>query len=110
VNGKDVTWRSRTTPSVATSSTHAEYVALAELLKEELHVMFFIGRHGFQGGQANVNHDGFDWGNWCGKVRESEQQDQAHRCEIPFLSRVCEGQNGGVDEGEDRRQCGRHVY
>ena len=37
-----MTWRSRTTPSVATSTTHAEYVALAELLKEELHVMFLL--------------------------------------------------------------------
>jgi len=48
VNGKDITWKSRTTPNVATSSTHAEYVALAELLKELLHVMYLIEDMGFR--------------------------------------------------------------
>jgi hypothetical protein len=42
INGNAVSWKSRTTPTVATSTTHAEYVALAELLKEELHVMYLL--------------------------------------------------------------------
>jgi hypothetical protein len=38
LNGNGVTWKSKTTPSVATSTTESEYVALAEALKELLHV------------------------------------------------------------------------
>jgi hypothetical protein len=47
VAGCAVSWKSCTTPKVATSSTHAEYVALAELLKEELHVMYLLQDMGF---------------------------------------------------------------
>jgi hypothetical protein len=47
INGNFISWKSRTTSSVATSSTHAEYVALAELLKEELHVMYLLEDMGF---------------------------------------------------------------
>ena len=42
LNGMDVVWKSRTTPAVATSTTEAEYVALAELLKELMHIMYLL--------------------------------------------------------------------
>ena len=37
LNGKTIAWKGRTTPKVATSSSAAEYVAIAECLKELLH-------------------------------------------------------------------------
>jgi len=42
LNNKIVAWKGRTTPKVATSSAAAEYVAIAELLKELLHVQYVL--------------------------------------------------------------------
>jgi len=39
LNGMTVAWKGRSTPTVATSSAAAEYVAIAECLKELLHTM-----------------------------------------------------------------------
>ena len=42
INGNYVSWKSRTTPMVATSVTQAEYVALAECIKEEMHIRYLL--------------------------------------------------------------------
>jgi histone deacetylase 1/2 len=48
MNGKVLTWKGRTTPEVATSSSGAEYVAISDTLKEMLHSKYVLEDLGFQ--------------------------------------------------------------
>jgi hypothetical protein len=48
INGCPVAWKSRTTPTVATSVAEAEYVALSECLKELLHLKGLLEELGYQ--------------------------------------------------------------
>jgi hypothetical protein len=48
INGSPVAWKSRTTPTVATSVAEAEYVALSECLKELLHLKGLLEELGYK--------------------------------------------------------------
>jgi hypothetical protein len=48
INHNAVSLKSRTISTVATSTNHAKYVALAKILKEELHIMYLLEDMGFR--------------------------------------------------------------